>query len=206
MLMCIYIYIHTYIILYIYMFLRVPCIFHIFPYISIFYNIYIYVYNSMSICSKNPHPLRERSRQAAAFQVDAQGIHCKARRRAVRLGILRISDGTRGLQPKVHPFCWGKQLKQCQKLTTGNGKFIEVYSIQQKYHIQGDFGGWLWMVYDCFNHIRPFSIDKNRYSKMRNHPCVHLCDGRNSIHVGRTWHRFIRPPIATHSPSTFFIN
>ena len=35
---------------------------------------------------------------------------------------------------------------------------------------------------------------------------THVCDGQNSIHVVRSWHRFIRPPIATHSPSTLFIN
>ena len=35
---------------------------------------------------------------------------------------------------------------------------------------------------------------------------IHMCDGQNSIHVVRSWHRFIRPPIATHSPSTLFTN
>ena len=35
---------------------------------------------------------------------------------------------------------------------------------------------------------------------------IYMCDGQNSIHVVRSWHRFIRPPIATHSPSTLFIN
>ena len=35
---------------------------------------------------------------------------------------------------------------------------------------------------------------------------VYMCDGQNSIHVVRSWHRFIRPPIATHSPSTLFTN
>ena len=34
----------------------------------------------------------------------------------------------------------------------------------------------------------------------------YMCDGQNSIHVVRSWHRFIRPPIATHSPSTLFTN
>ena len=34
----------------------------------------------------------------------------------------------------------------------------------------------------------------------------HMCDGQNSIHVVRSWHRFIRPPVATHSPSTLFTN
>ena len=34
----------------------------------------------------------------------------------------------------------------------------------------------------------------------------HMCDGQNSIHVVRSWHRFTRPPIATHSPSTLFTN
>ena len=33
-----------------------------------------------------------------------------------------------------------------------------------------------------------------------------MCDGQNSIHVVKSWHRFIRPPIATHSPSTLFTN
>ena len=33
-----------------------------------------------------------------------------------------------------------------------------------------------------------------------------MCDGQNSIHVVRSWHRFTRPPIATHSPSTLFTN
>ena len=76
------------------------------------------VYNSMYICSKNPTS-SPCSRQAAAFQVDAQGIHRKTRWPwAVRLGILRIRVGTRGLRPKVHPFCW---VKQCQKLTTQLG-------------------------------------------------------------------------------------
>ena len=34
------------------------------------------------------------------------------------------------------------------------------------------------MVYDCFNHIRPFSIDK-----MGNHPFVHLVAMENHHHV-----------------------
>ena len=34
----------------------------------------------------------------------------------------------------------------------------------------------------------------------------YVCDGQNSIHVVRSWHRFIRPPIATHSPGTLFTN
>ena len=34
----------------------------------------------------------------------------------------------------------------------------------------------------------------------------YMCDGQNSIHVVRSWHRFTRPPIATHSPSTLFTN
>ena len=34
----------------------------------------------------------------------------------------------------------------------------------------------------------------------------HMCDGQNSIHVVRSWRRFTRPPIATHSPSTLFTN
>ena len=34
----------------------------------------------------------------------------------------------------------------------------------------------------------------------------HMCDRQNSIHVVRSWHRFTRPPIATHSPSTLFTN
>ena len=35
---------------------------------------------------------------------------------------------------------------------------------------------------------------------------AHMCDRQNSIHVVRSWHRFTRPPIATHSPSTLFTN
>ena len=34
----------------------------------------------------------------------------------------------------------------------------------------------------------------------------YVCDGQNSIHVMKSWHRFTRPPIATHSPSTLFTN
>ena len=61
---------------------------------------------------------------------------------------------------------------------------------------------WVLLKFLCTHLLQDVCIYIYTYT----HTYIYMCDGQNSIHVVRSWHRFIRPPIATHSPSTLFTN